>query len=123
MGSVASEVRRVVGVSTHLCRDRRCSSTSSWVTPAKNSFVSGGKWSNRYLYVLTVVTDNNRVQRFHRYIDDTRAQAVARSAMAIGAKAAISRRGKGVKRIFDTYLSVKLKYAYLKEYLTHTWCI
>ena len=97
MGSVASEVRRVVGVSTHLCRDRRCSSTSSWVTPAKNSFVSGGNWSNRYLYVLTVVTDNNRVQRFHAYIDHTRARAVARSAMAIGAKAAISRGGKGVK--------------------------
>ena len=55
-----------------------------WVTPAKNSFVSGGNWSNRYLYVLTVVTDNNRVQQFHAYIDHTRARAVARSAMAIG---------------------------------------
>ena len=45
-----------------------------------------------------MLTDNNRVQRFHAYIDHTRARAVARSAMAIGAKAAISRRGKRVKR-------------------------
>ena len=94
-GSVASEWRRVVGVSTHLCRDRRFSSTSSWVTPAKKSFVSGGKWSNRYLYVLNMVTDNNRVQQFHAYIDDTRARAVARSAMAKGQGSHIPETGRG----------------------------
>ena len=95
-GSVESEGRRVVGVSTYLCRDRRFSSTSSWVTPAKKSFVSGEKWSNRYLYVVTVVKDKNRVQRYHAYIDYTRARAVARSAMAIGPRQPSSAVGKGL---------------------------
>ena len=89
-GSVESEGRRVVGVSTYLCRDRRFSSTSSWVTPAKKSFVSGEKWSNRYLHVVTVVTDNDSTKRFHARIAYTRARSVARSAMAVVRKELIS---------------------------------
>ena len=67
-GSVASERHRVVGVSTHLFCDRRFSSTSSWVMPAKKSFVSGGNWSNRYFYVVTVVAEDNSTKRFHANI-------------------------------------------------------
>ena len=95
-GSVASEVCRVVGVSTQLSRDSVDERGACWITPAKKSFVSGGKWSNRYLGVVTVGIDNNSTKRLHARIAHTRARAVARSAMAIGAKAAISRGGERV---------------------------
>ena len=87
---------RVDGESHFLCYDCLGHPRSCWCMPAKRKQLSGEKWSNRYLCMVTVVILDNSSKRFGAYIAHTltRASDVPPSRQA--QKAPFSVVGKGL---------------------------